>query len=64
METILNIIGELKYLEGLVKLTRIHNNEEHIVFSTNVITQQLPTCVKLTLVKITEARSSIVNGNQ
>jgi predicted aspartyl protease len=51
METILTIPGELKYLEGLVKLTRRHKNEKHRVFPTNATTQQLPTLHQININK-------------
>jgi hypothetical protein len=43
METILTILGQLEYLEGLVKLTKKHKNEEDKVLLTNATTQQFPT---------------------
>ncbi len=41
METILTILRELEYLEGLIKLARRRKNEEHRATPTNTMAQQL-----------------------
>jgi predicted aspartyl protease len=51
METILTILGELEYLEGLVKLASRQNNDEHRIFPTNATTQQLPTLHQISIIK-------------
>ncbi len=51
METILTILGELEYLEGLVKLARRQKNEEHRIFSTNATAQQLFTLHRISISK-------------
>ncbi len=51
METILTILGELEYLEGLVKLAKRQKNEEYRILSTNATTQQLPTLHRISISK-------------